>query len=571
MKQLIGSRSRVLVLAILFVLAAIIIGILTIFPRQPAEAQTDRPQPLPEPVKLIFIHHSTGENWLKDEDGGLGLALAENNYFVSDTNYGWGPNAVGDRTDILNWPEWFVGPDTPTYMDALYNESSTHSAYTRLFDDPGGENQIILFKSCFPNSALDGNPDDPAQQTDYLTVGGAKYIYNQLLTYFATRPDKLFVVITAPPLSDPYYADNARAFNNWLMQDWLQENNYPYANVAVYDFYNILTGRDNHHRMVDGQIEYINNEGKNTLAYATSSGDDHPNHKGNQKATEEFVPVLNYFYQRWVDAGPVEIPLELPAENTEAAPEEDTVQEEPDVEAGLLDDFDGETPADTQGWEANWDASTPTTITCGPADVQSLSGAQSLQIDYAIAVDSWGTCTLFYSTPQDLSTANGLRFAYRTAQAGGAFDVDLYSGTADAFKTYSFTIQAEAAGVDGWTEVTVPWHNFLRVAWEESAGAPFDDQAQVSGIGFGLTGSGSLWIDDLQLITDELPAGSETETSTAVDVQEPTEEAVAVEDEPPVDQDESDGDTGSICPFSMVPLAGLIITAGISIRRKKLR
>jgi len=41
-------------------------------------------------VKLIFIHHSCGENWLSDGDGGLGLALEANNYFVSDTNYGWG-------------------------------------------------------------------------------------------------------------------------------------------------------------------------------------------------------------------------------------------------------------------------------------------------------------------------------------------------------------------------------------------------------------------------------------------------------------------------------------------------
>ena len=59
------------------------------------------------PVKLIFIHHSCGENWLSDGDGGLGSALGKNNYFVSDTNYGWGPSNIGDRTDIVNWTEWF--------------------------------------------------------------------------------------------------------------------------------------------------------------------------------------------------------------------------------------------------------------------------------------------------------------------------------------------------------------------------------------------------------------------------------------------------------------------------------
>ena len=39
-----------------------------------------------------------------------------NNYFVSDTNYGWGPNSIGDRTDITDWPEWFVGPRSREYL-----------------------------------------------------------------------------------------------------------------------------------------------------------------------------------------------------------------------------------------------------------------------------------------------------------------------------------------------------------------------------------------------------------------------------------------------------------------------
>jgi len=33
-------------------------------------------------------------------------------------------------------------------------------------------------------------------------VSNAKAAYNSLLPYFATRQDKLFVVITAPPLAD---------------------------------------------------------------------------------------------------------------------------------------------------------------------------------------------------------------------------------------------------------------------------------------------------------------------------------------------------------------------------------
>lgn len=124
-------------------------------------AQAANFDPPDEMVKLIFIHHSTGENWLEDGQGGLGIALRDNNYFVSDTNYGWGPDSIGHHTDIGHWWLWFRGADSATYLSALYAESDQHSTYSRLSIDPGGENEIIMFKSCFPNSYIDGNPTDP--------------------------------------------------------------------------------------------------------------------------------------------------------------------------------------------------------------------------------------------------------------------------------------------------------------------------------------------------------------------------------------------------------------------------
>ena len=170
---------------------------------------------------------------------------------------------------------------------------------------PGGENRIILFKSCFPNSNLEGNPDDPpAAELSYdLTVANAKAVYNNLLTYFQTRPDKLFIVITAPPLraseTDAARAANARAFNSWLVDDWL--DGYPLANVAVFDYYNVLTAPDNHHRWNNNAVEHVIATASNTAHYP--SEDDHPSTAGQQKATSEFVPLLNYWYQRWQSSG----------------------------------------------------------------------------------------------------------------------------------------------------------------------------------------------------------------------------------------------------------------------------
>ena len=288
----------------------------------------DSVTPPAQPVRLIFIHHSTGENWLADGNGGLGLALRDNNYLVSDTNYDWGPDTIGNYTDIGNWYSWFRGPSSATYLSALYAETEQHASYSRLATNPGGENEIIMFKSCFPNSALQGGLSDPVPAigsnplkgqgagSEYHTVANAKGIYIDLLQYFTSKQDKLFIVITAPPLTDPTYADNARAFNNWLVNDWL--SGYPYHNVFVFDFYNVLTtnggtplvydldsSTGNHHRWWNNAVQHKtdgdNDVSPNVLEY--SSGDDHPSTAGNLKATAEFVPLLNLAYNRWQDNG----------------------------------------------------------------------------------------------------------------------------------------------------------------------------------------------------------------------------------------------------------------------------
>ena len=256
-------------------------------PRGICPAQTiTNPSPPEQTIKLIFLHHSVGEGWLADDQGGLGLALQNSNYFVSDTYYGWGPDGIGDQTDTLNWPIWFTGPESDRYMAAVYNESSANAAgysyYTRTISDPGGENQVIVFKSCFPNSDLGGKPNDPPAPGADLTVSSAKYAYNRLLPYFASHPEKLFVLITSPPMQYIDQPENARAISNWLVDDWLTENNYPLSNVAVFDFYNVLTHPDNHHRYRDGEIEHLTNAGSDTLYY-DSDGDDHPNARGGQK------------------------------------------------------------------------------------------------------------------------------------------------------------------------------------------------------------------------------------------------------------------------------------------------
>jgi len=531
--------------------------------------------PPAQPVKLIFIHHSTGGNWLADPNndqpyGGLGKALMQNNYFVSATNYGWGPDGIGDRTDIPNWTEWFVGPNRDTYLDALYNESEQNVGdfgdWSRLRSDPGGENVIIMFKSCFPNSNLEGNPDDPPlpEPNDWeYSVANAKAVYNALLTYFATRQDKLFVVITAPPLmrseTSRQNAANARAFNNWLVNDWLAD--YPYANVAVFDYYNVLTGPDNHHRWNGSAIEHIQATDNNYAFYP--SGDSHPSTEGHTKATAEFVPLLNVFYNRWragetVAPPPATLPAEpATVEATEAVPEPTA---KPSGSSSRIDDFEG---------DLEWYAETGdgATITCAK-DSHAYGGAAALRMTYNIPANSWGGCGKYYDAPQDWSAGDGLTLWLHTDTPGLWTTLTLYSGPADAGTPFEFGFEVTTE----WNSIFIPWNEFARASWADEGGLATLDPTHISSIALSLgEGRGNMWVDDVAVFAGEPsaepPAPPQPTEAPPAEIQ-PTEKPPAEEQpsEPTPEPTEGARGRGGLC--ASAPLALSLLAVGIVMRRR---
>jgi hypothetical protein len=473
--------------------------------------------PPAQPVKLIFIHHSTGGNWLADPNeaqpyGGLGRALRDNNYYVSATNYGWGPDAIGDRTDIPNWPEWFTGPASAAIMRAVYTEADQNvgdfGAWARLAADPGGENEIIMFKSCFPNSDLAGNPDDPplAAPTEEYSVANAKAVYNDILTYFATRQDKLFIVITAPPLQEsetaPDRAANARAFNYWLVHDWLAD--YPHANVAVFDYHNVLTGPDNHHWWNGREIERLQATDDNYAAYP--SGDSHPSTAGHQKATQEFIPLLNIWYHRWKEgaAAPAPtVPATPPAAQATAtrpaaptstpAPPDESIP--PAGPGSLVDDFE-----DAANYHS--DANNATLNLSLDAQIKH-SGGHALRVEYALAANGGGSLGRSFDQLQNWQSGAGLTLWVRADPAGGSATLMIFSGELDAPTPFEAVLEIPAGAAQDWQPITVPWEAFAKAGWAGAEGIATLDLTRITGYGLGLNASeaqrGTLWLDGMAL------------------------------------------------------------------------
>jgi len=261
-----------------------------------------------QPLHLLFIHHSCGGQLLAafgaeagtnciylthPNGGGLRALLERNSCIVHEASYGsW----IGENTDIFDWL-----PKFRSEMDEILACDFQDVRYTNGF-----RNNIVVFKSCFPNNDFksEGKPPGNAAGPD-LTVWNARAAYAALLDEFRKHPDVLFVCVTAPPLTpkpppQPLWkllakkaagrSDNqvasarlAREFNNWLSgsDGWLKDSGL--TNVVVFDYYDILT-----------------DHGASDLSrYPTDDGhDSHPSHAGNEKAAEAFVPFLNRAVRR---------------------------------------------------------------------------------------------------------------------------------------------------------------------------------------------------------------------------------------------------------------------------------
>jgi hypothetical protein len=264
--------------------------------------------PPARPLQLLFIHHSCGGQWLaapgsdvgtnsicstSPSGGDLRARLEQASYVVHEASYG---SRIGEHTDLFDWL-----PKFRESMDAILACAQQDS---KLPDR--SQNNIVMFKSCFPNNTFVAEGTSPGNsQGPDLTVWNAKAAYIPLLSEFRKHPEVLFVCVTAPPLApngpaDPLWkraakkilgrgrpldvsAPLAREFNNWLAatNGWLKD--YPLTNLVVFDYFDILT---------DGGAS-------NLSRYATGGGfDSHPSSEGNRKATAAFIPFLNRAVRR---------------------------------------------------------------------------------------------------------------------------------------------------------------------------------------------------------------------------------------------------------------------------------
>jgi hypothetical protein len=180
---------------------------------------------------IVFLHHSIGRNIILDGD--LREMFSQAGYYFWDQDY----NPIGLRDPAGNYTNYaYLVPGDNTDPDGLARVFSQ-----AVYDTPANalsgllQHEVIVFKSCFPASDI---PSDEKLEE-------SKNYYLPIRETISQHPDKIFILLTQPPLNaartDADDALRARQLANWLVSD---EFKGELENLFVFDLYDQLAESD---------------------------------------------------------------------------------------------------------------------------------------------------------------------------------------------------------------------------------------------------------------------------------------------------------------------------------------
>ncbi len=484
-----------------------IMVMLSLLPASSVLAQDERP------IRIIFLHHSCGQNLI--EGGQVREGLTRLGYEFFDHGYNGEGLRLADGSfsgESFNVPDENTDPDgfSLIFSQPLHDPPDNTFSHLMRYD-------VIAFKSCFPTSNIADDNQLAAYQTYYLSIRDTTDRY----------PEKLFVIVTPPPQvpnsTNTAEARRARQFAEWLGSDEYL-NGHP--NLITFDFFGMLAGDDN------------------TLqpGYRVDEWDAHPNDLANREIGPDFVDFLDASIRNYFGEG--YIPPEI-VEPVEEEPEPDLGDEEqPQTETG-----DGE-EASATGDEANieernWFPETDgmvSSINCSLDPNVVITGESSLYVNYALGDNGYASCANQFDTQLDWTGEEGVSFYLRSDRAGQELIFMVFAGSLDNPVPFEVRFASSGASVESWERLEFRWDEFNKPEWFGDEGLSAVDPAHIISFVVSLESEvstqGQFWLDGLSPL---VPAEQES----------PSEE----QDSPPEEQEsapEEQEGGGGICPFSTI-------------------
>jgi hypothetical protein len=473
-------------------------------------------------TRIIFLHHSCGENLINEGGVREGLSAlgadAEHPYEFYD--HGYNGDGLRDADGSYTGRDFDVPDDNtdPDGIAAIFSQP--------LHDPPDNtfshlmQYDVIAFKSCFPTSNIGSDEQLEEYRGYYLTARDRMDQY----------PDKVFIVVTQPPQvpgsSDADEARRARALADWLASDDFLGG---HPNAFTFDFFGLLAGPDS---FLKPEYRYDDYEG-------------HPNERANREIGPLFVAFIDEAIRSYYGGGPrptpgVVVETVLPSVESPGA----TV---PPSATGALDDFESGIDA----WYV--DVGEGATVECDTDTELAHGGTVSLRMQYDVPSGGWGGCGHAFDALQDWSGADGLSLWLRSDGEGRWVTLAIFAGGPD--DPTPFEVGFEVAG--SWEQYTFRWADFAKAEWVGDAGLPAFDPAQVTSYALYADegDAGAFWLDDVAFVAGEEPP---------VIAPAPTGEPAA-----PTEELGEDDQSGGLCSGAMALPLGALGVFLIARRRRR--
>jgi hypothetical protein len=394
------------------------------------------------PVRIIFMHHSTGANLIAQ--GGVREALTDMGYDFWDHGYngdglvngagealGENWDVPGDNTDPDGWHEIFQQPVTTPPMNTF--------SHMLEFD-------VIIFKSCFPNSDIQSDEQWDTYQSYYLDIRDV----------IDRHPDKLFIAFTIPPLtpnsSSPEAATRARRWAEYLTSPEYLDG---HPNLVVFDIFSLLADEDG----------YLRDDYR-----PDDESDSHPNELANQTLGPIFVDLIDQSIQTFVPND---------------APQLANAAEEPTAAT-----------IESEGEWWSYENEGVNEFSCVSEEPNTLT------ITYDIHEAGSAGCGLDISE----ATGSGIQFRWHGEPADlvARVTLGLDDPTDDWQDATPFAVELQVPEGD-FTEVTLTWDQFVKPDWYGEDGLDTFDPSQVVWVVFDVgywesAQAGTLWIEGLSLV-----------------------------------------------------------------------
>jgi hypothetical protein len=224
-----------------------------------------------EYTNIFFLHHSVGQHLI--DEGHVRQLFREAGYNLWDQGYNQEEGQRSPSGERLSHIYYVPHDNTdPNGLEIIFNQP--------LFDLPLNtfsglmQHEVIIVKSCFPNSQITSDEELEQYKTWYRNIRAS----------FDQHPEKLFIVVTQPPLNpavtSPEAAQRARQLADWLTSDEFLAG---HDNLAAFDLFDLLAeSNPNSPKFNMLRVDYRPTEGN----------DSHPTKPANELIGPLFVEAV---------------------------------------------------------------------------------------------------------------------------------------------------------------------------------------------------------------------------------------------------------------------------------------